>query len=175
MSYGFLVSFVSGVLFGVRLLLFGAERRRIVTPGSLPLRRSEPAIVAFLVMFGLVGYVQARVGSMSQLRGMMIAVIVAGVSAAVVTRLAITAARLQPQHDPDDPRYRLQGRVGVVVMAIPAGSEGIIQFEDAGLLMTARARDIGDGVIKEREEVCIDRLEDGVAYVERWVLVERRL
>ena len=174
MSYIFLVSFVSGVLFGVRLLFFGAERRRIVTPGSLPLRRSEPAIVAFLVTLGLVGYVQARVGSMS-LRGMIIAVIVAVVSAAVVTRLAITAARLQPQHDPDDPRYRLQGQVGVVVMAISAGSEGIIQFEDAGLLLTARARDIGDGVIQEREEVCIDHLEDGVAYVERWVLVERRL
>ena len=48
MLYLYLVSFFAGLLLAVRLMFFGAERRRIPSPEALPLRRWEPAVVAFL-------------------------------------------------------------------------------------------------------------------------------
>ena len=46
MQYLFVAAFVSGLLLAVRLIFFGAERRRQRLADVMPLRRSEPAIVA---------------------------------------------------------------------------------------------------------------------------------
>jgi membrane protein implicated in regulation of membrane protease activity len=173
-TYAYLISLIAGLLLGVRLMFFGAERVR-PAPGVLPLRRSEPAIVAFLVAFGLAGYLLARYGRFDSMSVVSLAASFAVVCAAIATRLAIATARIVPEHDPDDPRYALQGRVGVVTIDIPAGGEGSIRYEDKGSMHTVRARDIGDGAIHAGQEVCIERIDDGVAHVELWALVEQRL
>ena len=175
MSYVFLISFIGGLLLAVRLMFFGAERRRARRIGAFPLRRSEPAIVGFLLAVGLTGYLVVRHGSVSPGISLLIAAGVGAGFAAVASRLAIATARIQPEHDPDDPRFVLQGRVGVVTRAIPANGEGMIRYEDSAKFIMARARDIANGAIPESEEICIDRVEDGVTYVERWSLVEERL
>jgi hypothetical protein len=51
----------------------------------------------------------------------------------------------------------------------------MIQYEDVGAAPTVRARDISGGAIAVGLEVCIERVEDGVAHVELWALVEERL
>lgn len=177
MLYLYLASFVAGLLLAVRLMFFGAERRRIPSPETLPLRRWEPAIVAFLAMFGIAGYVIVRGGALAPLSGAGAATLLAGVFAAVVTRLAIATARIQPEHDPDDPRYVLQGRVGIVTLAIPVDGEGMIRFQGSvqGTETAVRAREISGGAIAAGQEVCIERVEDGVAHVELWATVEQRL
>ena len=174
MSYLFLSSFIAGLLLAVRLMFFGAERKR-PAPGALPLRRWEPATVGFLLAFGLAGYLLAQHGGLRPQSTAMMALLIAVISAVVITRLAIATARLQPEHDPDDPRYILQGRVGTVTVGIPVGGEGMIRYEDVGSSPAARAREIGGGAIAAGQEVCIERVEDGVAYVELWALVEKRL
>jgi membrane protein implicated in regulation of membrane protease activity len=174
-SFLFLAAFIAGLLLAVRLMFFGAERRRLSRSAALPLRRSEPAIVAFLTMFGIAGYLSVRNGRLTSIAALAIATILGIVFSAIVTRLAIVAERIQPEHDPDDPRFSLQGRVGVVTVSIPADGEGMIRYEDTGAFVTARARDIANGAIAVGEEVCIERVEDGVAYVELWSLVEERL
>ena len=174
MSYLFLSAFIAGLLLAVRLMFFGAERKR-QSPGTLPLRRWEPAAVGFLFAFGIAGYLLAQHAGMLLSRAVMVAIIIAVVSAVIVTRLAIATARFQPEHDPDDPRYILQGRVGVVTVDIPVGGEGMIRYEDVGSTPMARAREIGGGAIAAGQEICIERLEGGVAYVELWALVEARL
>lgn len=174
MSSVFLVSFFAGLLLAVRVMFFGAERRRY-TAGTLPLRRSEPAFVAFLVMFGIVGYLLTRSGLMMTASRVGVSVAAGVVFAAIVTRLAIATARIQPEHDPDDARYLLQGRVGVVTMPIPAGGEGMIRYGDAGAETAVRACEVSGGAVPEGEEICIERVEDGVAHVERWAAVEARL
>jgi hypothetical protein len=58
---------------------------------------------------------------------------------------------------------------------IPSDGEGAITFSDAGVQRTARARTIDGSAIGEGEEVCIERLEDDVAFVELWAIVEQRL
>lgn len=174
MSYLFLASFIGGLLLAVRLMFFGAERRRHPA-GTTPLRRSEPAVVAFLLMFGVAGYLSVRHGSVGPLGGAAIAFVLGAVFAVVALNIAIATARIQPEHDPEDPRFVLQGRVGVVSVAIPASGEGIIRYEDAGALVTVPARGIDNRAIGAGEEVCIDRVDNGVAYVELWSLVEERL
>ena len=174
MTYLFLASFIAGLLLGVRVMFFGAERRRL-SAGALPLRRSEPAIVGFLLMFGVAGYLLTRRGTVSPGVGALIAALLGLVWAVLVTRLAVATARLQPEHDPEDPRFALQGHVAVVSAAIPSDGEGTITFSDAGAQRTVRARTIDGGAIAEGEEVCIERLEDDLALVELWAIVEQRL
>jgi membrane protein implicated in regulation of membrane protease activity len=175
MSYLFLAALIAGLLLGVRLMFFGAERRRLPARDDLALRRSEPAIVAFLVMFGISGYLLTRHGTMSTGSGTATALLLGVAWAGVVTRVAIATARVQPEHDPDDPRYVLQGHVALVTTAIPAGGEGTIALQDSGAGRSLRARMIDDGSVAAGQEVCIERVDDGVAYVEPWAAVEARL
>jgi hypothetical protein len=175
MTYLFLATFIAGLLLGVRVMFFGAERRRRPSADALPLRRSEPAIIGFLLMFGVAGYLLTRRGTVSPGAGVLIAALLGLVWAVLVTRLAGATARLQPEHDPEDPRFALQGQVAVVSAAIPADGEGTITFSDAGAQRTTRARTIDGSAVGEGEEVCIERLEDEIAFVELWALVEQRL
>ena len=175
MIYLFLACFSAGLLLGVRLMFFGAERRRRPTVDTLPLRRWEPAAVAFLFMFGVVGYLLTQRSGYSVMSGVVVASVAGVVFAAVVTWLAVQTARLQPEHEPDDPRFVLQGRVAVVTVPIPEGGEGVIRYEENGSAPTVVARNIDGSAIGAGEEVCIERVEDGVAHVELWRLVEQRL
>lgn len=175
MAYLYLAAFLAGLLLGVRLMFFGAERRRIRRQNDLPLRRSEPAVVAFLVMFGVSGYLLTRHGTMSPGAGTATALLLGVAWAGVVTRVAIATARRQPEHDPEDPRFVLQGHVALVTSAIPAGGEGTIALQHGGAAQSLRARTVDDGGVSEGQEVCIERVDDGVAFVEPWATVEARL
>jgi hypothetical protein len=95
--------------------------------------------------------------------------------AALVTRLAIAMARVQPEHDPDDPRFVLQGHVAVVSSDIPTDGEGRIVVGEGDAQRTFGARSIDGQAIDAGLEVCIERVEEGVAFVELWALVEARL
>lgn len=174
MRYLYLVAFIAGLLLAVRLMFFGAERRR-QRPGVLPLRRSEPAGVAFLLMFGVAGYLVLHHTTLSPAAGALLAALLGVAWAALVARVAILMARVTPEHDPDDPRYVLQGHVGVVTEAIPAGGTGTITFEDGSGERRVAARSIDGSAIDAGLEVCIERIDDGVAWVELWSLVEARL
>jgi hypothetical protein len=175
MSPVFLLAFIAGLLLAVRLMFFGAERRRARAIDAMPLRRSEPAIVAFLVMFGVAGYLLTRPGRMSPLSGTMTALVLGALWAALITRLAIATARIKPEHDPDDPRYLLQGHVAVVAVGIPPDGEGMIAYSEAGERRLLPARAIDGQAIDETAEVCIERVNEGVAFVELWSVVEARL
>jgi len=174
MSAVFLIAFIAGLLLAVRIMFFGAERRMRVAD-AMPLRRSEPAISAFLVMFGVAGYLLTRSGRLSAVGGTGAALVLGALWAALVTHLAIATARVKPEHDPDDPRYVLQGYVAMVTAAIPPDGEGSIMYGEGGERRSLRARSIDGEAIEEGLEVCIERVEDGVAFVELWALVEARL
>jgi membrane protein implicated in regulation of membrane protease activity len=175
MSAIYLIGFVAGLLLAVRIMFFGAERRRARSVDGMPLRRSEPAIAAFLVMFGVAGYLLTRPGRLSPAIGAGAAVGLGALWAALVTHLAIATARVQPEHDPDDPRFVLQGHVAVVTADIPADGEGTIVVGEAGGRRSLAARAIDGQAIGVGLEVCIERVENEVAFVEPWAMVEARL
>ena len=131
--------------------------------------------VIFLLMFGVAGYLLTRRGTVSPGTGALIAALLGVVWAVLVTRLAVATARLQPEHDPEDPRFALQGHVAIVSDAIPADGEGTITFSEGGAQRTVRARTVDGTAIAGGEEVCIERLEGDVALVELWAIVEQRL
>lgn len=175
MQYVFLASFIGGVLLAVRLMFYGAERHLRLSGDTLPLRRWEPATISFLVVFGVTGYLLAHSGRLSAAEGVVTGAVIGAICAVVITRLAIAAARFQPEHDPEDARFLLQGRVGVVTARIPDGGEGMISYQDVTTSPSLRAREIGGGAIAAGAEICIDHLDDGIAYVELWARVEERL
>lgn len=171
----FLAAFIGGVLLAVRLMFYGAERRPRHSTDTLPLRRWEPAIISFLVVFGVAGYVVTRNNRLSASTGGFTAAAVGVICAVILTRLAIAAARFQPEHDPDDVRFLLQGRVGVVTAPIPCAGEGMISYDSGAAPASLRAREIDGGAVATGVEICIDHLDGGVAVVELWARVEARL
>ena len=92
-----------------------------------------------------------------------------------MTRVVIATTRLEPEIGHVDPRYVMQGHIAIVSSPIDADGEGEIQFAHAQSSNQLRARNLGVGGIAAGEEVCIERIEDGIAFVEHWSQVEKRL
>jgi hypothetical protein len=69
----------------------------------------------------------------------------------------------------------LQGHIATVTAPIGVGIEGEIEYVVEGARHTARARGLDGSTAEQGIEVVIERIEDGVAYVEPWVEVEKRL
>ena len=80
-----------------------------------------------------------------------------------------------PEHDVDDERYVLQGSLGRVVAAIAGNSQGKISLESSGHSEILPAQGIDGQAMAVGTEVVIERIEGGVAYVEDWATVEKRL
>ena len=173
----FLTAFISGLLLAVRLMFFGAERRHWLTRHSeaSPLRRSEPAGVAFLIMFGIAGYLVVRYSVLSAVIAVSIAAGIGVVWAILVTRVAIVMARVVPNHEVEDPASAVQGRIGIVTVSVDPGDEGAVAYETGHGRITVPARAVDGQAIEAGTEVCIERMDNGVAFVERWAVVEARL
>jgi hypothetical protein len=107
--------------------------------------------------------------------GTVIALVIGGLAGAFALRLVRRAAAFVPEHDPDDPRYVLQGHVATVTAPIRPGGEGEIAYVVEGARHTARARGLDGSTAEQGIEVVIERIEDGIAYVEPWAEVEKRL
>ncbi|HEY0971361.1 MAG TPA: hypothetical protein VGE02_10395 [Gemmatimonadales bacterium] len=169
----YIAPLIAGLLLGVYFMSTGVERERPggATRVALPL----PAAGAFLTVFGLVGYLLLRYTALGDVSGVMIA-LVSGLGAAagalaLVTGWAIPSAAV----DPVDPRYVLQGTPASVTRAITADRDGEVSYETDGARYATVARSFDGSSHEVGEEVVIDRIEDGIAYVEAWALVEQRL
>jgi membrane protein implicated in regulation of membrane protease activity len=176
---GFVAALILGLLLAVRAMLLGVERRR--TPFGIPppttpsVRFSTPVLSAFAITFGTAGYLLTRPGRMSAAVGTIVALLVGAITGALAIRLVRRAAAFVPEHDPDDPRYVLQGHVATVTAPIRPGGEGEIAYVVEGRRHTVRARGLDGSIADRGVEVVIERIEDNVAYVEPWVEVEKRL
>jgi membrane protein implicated in regulation of membrane protease activity len=173
MNLVFLLAFIAGVLLGVRVMLFGIERgsrRRSVRGGEV--RAVEPLIAGFAIGFGVAGYLMSRLLPRS---GALIAAVVVGVVAMGLFRWIVVKSAIAAEADVEDERYVLQGHVARVVASIAAGSEGQISFDDGEERRILRARSLDDAAVSEGTEVVIERIEDGLAFVEPWIQVEQRL
>ncbi|MFN2565251.1 MAG: NfeD family protein [Gemmatimonadaceae bacterium] len=175
----FVVALILGLLLAVRAMLLGVERRR--TPFGVPppptpsVRFSTPVVSAFASTFGAVGYLLTRPGRMGPALGTIVALLIGTVAGAFAVRVVRRAAAFVPEHDPDDPRYVLQGHVATVTSPIRPDGDGEIAYVVEGTRHTVRARGLDGSVAERGTEVVIERIEDDVAYVEPWVEVEKRL
>jgi membrane protein implicated in regulation of membrane protease activity len=175
MTYAFIALVFVGLIAAVRVMLYGVERQR---PAGDPSPRSfsaSPALVAtFCFVAGITGYVSMRFG-VSPAATWLASVGLGAVATYAAAQIIAAWWTVVPEHDVDDERYVLQGSLGKVVAPIGATTAGQISLESSGHNEVLPARGIDDQSMPVGTEVVIERIEDGVAYVEDWAAVEKRL
>jgi hypothetical protein len=169
----FLASFIGGLLLAVFAMLHGVEharRNRSKAPSAF---FNLPAIAAFAVGFGAAGYPLA---TRSRLPNWAILLIAIGSGALAISGMitllaqwALRAHSLSPEHE------EIQGHLAVVSQEIAPGSSGEIAYELQGRQLRIPARGLSERPMSVGAEVVIDRIENGVAFVEEWSVVEQRL
>jgi hypothetical protein len=176
MKYAYLASFIGGLLLAVRIMIYGVERPREDHPsGERSFRLSPAIIVAFTIVFGVVGYVltQRTVGAPAT--RLAISAFLGAMCAVVAARSVRKWWTVTPEHDVDDPRYVLQGILARVTKSISPGVDGEVAFTVGDERRVLAARGIDETPLAAESEVVIERIEDDVAYVESWSEVEKRL
>lgn len=168
----FLVFFIIGLFLAVRVMLFGVERR---TADGLRVQYWLPITTVLVSVFGVGGYLLTRSGEGSAGSAAGSAALMAVASSAVVAWLVARWARVVPEHDVEDERYVLQGHPARVVSPIDRGAPGEISFEVETEHRRLPAVALDDLTVGTDTDVVIERIEDGIAYVEPWLLVEQRL
>ena len=173
----FLAAFIGGLVLAVFAMLHGVEhtrRRRNRSRKPSPIF-NLPAVAAFAVGFGAVGYPLA---SRTRLPAWGIILIAIGGGALAITGMITLLARwaLRGLSNPlPSEGQEIQGQLAVVIRDITPVREGEISYDHLGSRELLPARSLGTTVIPTGSEVVIDRIEGGVAYVEEWAVVEQRL
>jgi membrane protein implicated in regulation of membrane protease activity len=169
----FLAAFIGGLLLAVFAMLHGVEytrRNRSRAPSPL---FNVPSVAAFAVALGAVGYPLASRTRMSVLSALLIAgASGAAATAGIVVLLARWALRESPKaHDGEE----IQGQFAVVLEEITQEHRGEISYQHSGEQLRIPAQALGDASLPVGAEVVIERIENGVAFVEAWAVVEQRL
>ncbi len=187
MIYASLALLVVGLCLGVYAMLHGTERR--VQSSSAPHERvsehdplAEPSalfnfasLAAFCFGAGLTLYLLHRF-----LDWPLLAEIAVGAAAGagamamqslLIARWAIPSARAEHI----DQRYLLQGSIGQIVASVSEGVDGVFRYELDGKSYDLPARSADGSPLPAGVEVVIDRVDNGVAFVEAWAAVEQRL
>jgi hypothetical protein len=170
----FLAVFIGGLLLAVFAMLHGMERagrNRSRAPSPF---FNLPAIAAFAVGFGAVGY---PLVSRTRLPLWAIVVIaIAGGALAIsgmITLLARWALRGVAGRSSAE-EEEIQGQLAIVTQDITLTS-GEISYEHLGRQLLVPARALSAKPLFAGADVVIDRIEDGIAFVEDWAVVEQRL
>lgn len=172
-----LAAFIGGLVLAVFAMLHGVEfaRRRRNRSRKPSAFFNLPTIAAFTAGFGAVGYPLA---SRTTLPVWGIVLIAIGGGTLAVTGMIILLAQWAlrglsaPQLTED---HEIQGQLAVVTKDITPAREGEISYEHMGKRKLVSARSLGAAIIPLGSDVVIDRIEDGVAFVEEWAVVEQRL
>lgn len=168
----FLVVFITGLLLAVFAMLNGVRRNQSRAPSAF---FNLPAVAAFAIGFGAAGYPLA---SRTQLPVWGILLIATAVGAlaisGMITLLAQWAFRGIPAASAAE-EQEIQGHLAIVTRDVTASTPGEISYEYLGRKVRISARPISTKALLVGAEVVIDRIEDGVAFVEEWAVVERRL
>jgi hypothetical protein len=171
----FLVAFTGGLMLAVFAMLHGVEylrRNRSRAPSPF---FNFPAVAAFAVGLGAVGYVLSSRSTLQAWGVILIAVVGGGLAAtgmiALLARWALRKGALTG-HDESE---TIQGQLAIVTQEIMPGGTGTISYDHLGARLQSPARAISNQRLEKGSDVVIDRLENGVAFVEEWAVVEQRL
>jgi len=171
----FLVALTAGLLLAVFAMLHGVEHtRRNRTRAPSPFF-NLPALAAFAIVFGAVGYPVASRTNLPAWGTLLIAAASGALSiSAMVTLLASWALRGAGANAAAD-EHEIQGQLAVVTRDIAASTPGEITYELSGKRVRIPAKALTPKSLPTGAEVVIDRMENGVALVEEWAVVEQRI
>ena len=171
----FLAAFIGGLLLAVFAMLHGIEhapRNRSKAPSPF---FNLPAIAAFTIGFGAVGYpLESR--TRLPLWAIILIAIASGALAisGMITLLARWALRDVARTSSAE-GHEIQGQLAIVTQTIALASTGEISYEHLGRQLRITARALSGKPLSVGAEVVIDRIENGIAFVEEWAVVEQRL
>lgn len=164
---------LAGLTIGVFAMLKGIDRKQ--KHGAWVKYLNLPTAGAAATLFGIVGYPLAKYSSLGTAAILAIAGgAAAGAAVGVVALIAGWAVPSAALHI-EDSRYALQGHPARVSQTIAGSIAGEISFEHDGARHTARALGLEGATIERGAEVVIERIEDGIAYVDLWSNIERQL
>ncbi len=171
----FLIAFIAGLVLAVIAMLHGVEHTRPNRSRAPSPFFNLPTLAAFAIGFGAVGY---PIASRTQLPVWAILLITIGSGAAAISAMITLLARwalrgasagaLVDEHE-------IQGQLAVVTREIATTVPGEIAYELPGRQVKIPARTLTDKPLSVGAEVVIDRIENGVAFVEEWAVVEQRI
>ena len=172
---GFLAALIGGLLLAVFAMLHGVEyarRNRSRAPSPFI---NLPAIGAFAVGFGAVGY---PLVSRTRLPPWAILLIAIGGGAFAISAMITLLARwaLRDAAGPSSAESdEIQGQFALVTQEITLADAGEISYEHLGRQLRIPAHALSEKALAVGSEVVIDRIENGIAFVEEWAVVEQRL
>lgn len=170
----YLVAFLGGLALAVHVMLNGVERwkrRRSKKPSAA---LNPPTVAAFAIGFGASGYLFTTRSGLSTLSILVVSLVI-GIAAlaGMIVLMAKWALRAPvPSHaDEED----VNGQVATVTKAITPDEPGEISWYAWEKRHVLPALAFGDTNIPVGTEVVIDIVENGMARVELWSVVEQRL
>lgn len=171
----FLAAFIAGLMLAVFAMLHGVEHTRPNRTRAPSPFFNLPAVAAFAVGFGAVGYPLATRTILPTWAVLLIAIASGALAiSGMITLLAFWALRGASTGSAGD-GDEIQGELAIVTRAISASAPGEIAYQRMGKDLKALARALNEKPLPVGAEVVIDRIEDGVAFVEEWATVEQRL
>ncbi len=170
----YLLIFLAGLALAVQVMLHGVERwkrRRSQRPSPI---LNPPTVAALATGVGASGYLLSSRTSLSPIPVLLISIIIGGAAlSGMIVLMAKWALRSSlPVHSDEDD---INGQVATVTRDITPETPGEITWYAWEKKHVLPAVAISDSEITTGTEVVIDAVEDGIARVELWSVVERRL
>jgi hypothetical protein len=134
-----------------------------------------PAVAAFAVGLGAVGYILSSRTILGRWTVVLLAFIGGGLAVSGMIALLARWALRKGAAAAHDELETIQGQLAIVTQEIGAGGIGAISYEFLGARHQSPARALSNQILEKDADVVIDRIEDGVAFVEEWAVVEQRL
>lgn len=174
LSIIFLVAFIASLVLAVIAMLHGVEYTRPKSTRAPSPFFNLPSYAAFGFGFGVVGYLVATRTRLAAWAVVLIAAVVGALAVSgMVTLLATWALRGAAASMGDD--HEIQGQLAVVTRDIHSNNSGEITYQAFGKQIKVPALAISAKRLPAGAEVVIDRIENGVAMVEEWAVVEQRI
>jgi hypothetical protein len=172
----FLAAFIGGLALAVHSMLHGVERWRRKRSDKPSAIFNPPTVAALAVGIGATGYLLT---SRTQLSLLAILAISLAVGAAAVTGTIVLMAKWALRGSTQSPAAHdedVNGQVATVTRTITPGAPGEIEYFawNKHHVLPAASSD-SSSVVPEGTEVVIDSVENGIARVELWSVVELRL
>ena len=170
----YLLVFLAGLALAVHVMLHGVmrwKRRRSQKPSAF---LNPPTAAALAMGVGASGYLLSSKTSLGVIPALLISLVI---GAAALTGMIVLMAKWAlrsslPVHSEEE---EINGQVATVTRDIIPGDPGEITWYAWDQKHVLPAVAIGNAVITSGSEVVIDVVEDGVARVELWSVVEGRL
>jgi len=170
-------TFAAGLFTGVYAMLHGSVRMK-ADPSAVkppPSGFNAPVVSVALMCFGAIGYLLSKYYQTDP-----IYVILPALGAAVAGWIGMTLLMAKwalrgPIIDPHEELEELQGTIAEVTRDITLDTLGEISYTFRGQPLRVPARSIGGDSVPAGTEVVIEKIEEGVADVELWSVVEQRL